>query len=352
MSDTLYPFQFDPIYIDKPWGGRRIEQLGLSLPGDATRCIGEAWLLVDLGATATSHADHHAERSIIANGPQRGRSIHELTLDLGPQLLGRVELSEDGGFPLLVKFLDASDNLSIQVHPSRAYADAHPGTYVKYEAWYIISAEPGSVIYRGLKDGVTPDAFRAALESRDERRILDTLIAQPVKAGECYYIPSGLPHALGKGILVAEVQTPSDTTFRLYDWGRSRMTADEQQHHLTEGLKAALFDPPNLKHTEKRTHIAGFFTTVSCLIMCDYFRIERVRMSEGYEQEIPYDQPVVWIVLEGKGKITTADKMQVPFQRGQTMLVPANMNDARVSLAADTVWLEVSFPQAQKQMLA
>ncbi|MEX2213012.1 MAG: type I phosphomannose isomerase catalytic subunit [Phycisphaeraceae bacterium] len=352
MSDTLYPLQFDPIFIDKPWGGRRIESLGLTLPGSPSRAIGEAWLLVDLGSTASSHADHKPERSLISNGPMRGRSIHELVTEVNSQLLGRVELSEAGGFPLLVKFLDASENLSIQVHPSRAYAVEHPGTCVKYEAWYVIDAEPGSVIYRGLKPGVTPEQLRAALQSHDEQRIIDLLITVPVKPNECYYIPSGMPHALGKGILVAEVQTPSDTTFRLFDWDRSRMTPDEKAWHIEQGMQCVIYDAANLKQVEKRTHVAGFFTTVSCLIMCDYFRIEKVRMSEGYEQEITYDQPAVWIVLKGKGKITTADKQTITFQPGQAMLIPASFNAARIALDADTVWLEVSFPQAQNQLLA
>jgi mannose-6-phosphate isomerase len=339
----LYPLKFEPIYKEKVWGGRTLEKFGRTLPGDAK--IGESWEVADLGATSVSGGGGGAERSRIRNGPLAGLTLHEAIGLHGERLLGRLQLTPTGDFPLLVKFLDAGDNLSVQVHPSPAYAREHPDAHLKSEAWYIIDAVPGSVIYKGVKEGTTPQQFREAIE---QNRVEELMIAVPVKPGDCHYLPSGTCHALGAGILVAEVQTPSDTTYRVYDWGRTG-----RELHVEQALACIEFGPARTQQYEKRSHIAGMFTAVSHLVSCEYFRIEKVRMTEGYEQEIPYDQPTIWMVLDGRGWITPGGGAKpVDFQRGDTLLMPASCRDAHVRLDADTVWLEVTFPQAANQQLA
>jgi mannose-6-phosphate isomerase len=350
MEPDLYPLKFVPIYQPKVWGGRRLEMLGRALPGDGGHAIGESWELVDLGATDTTSASHAPARSVICNGPLKGKSIHDAMLLYGERLMGRVAPGPAGEFPLLIKFLDARENLSIQVHPSQSYAAAHPESHLKSEAWYIVEAVAGATIFKGLRKGVSPPQLRAAIESRDEAAIIDTLVRVPVKPGDCHYIPSGTVHALGAGIVVAEVQLTSDTTFRLYDWGRSRMTADEQRLHIEHAMRCISYDATPATRYEKRSHVAGFFTTVTSLVRCEHFHIEKVRMTEGYEQDIPYDQPAIWIVLQGEGRITRKASEPVPFSRGDTLLVPANMNDARVVLTKDTIWLEVTFPAAMQPL--
>ena len=352
MELDLYPLKFEPLYQPKVWGGRRIESLGRSLPGDASAQIGESWELVDLNATNTTNASHAPARSIIRNGPLAGKSLHDAMQLFGERLLGKVSTNCTGQFPLMIKFLDARENLSVQVHPSASYAAAHPDAHLKSEAWYIIEAAPGASIFKGLKKGVSPEKLRAAVEARDEAALIDMLVRVPVKAGDCHYIPSGTLHALGEGIMVAEVQTTSDTTFRLYDWKRSRMTPAEQEYHVDQAMQCISYHSEPVNSYEKRSHVAGFFTTVSSLVLCEHFRIEKVRMTEGYEQEIPYDQPAIWIVLQGEGKITPRKGAEpVTFKRGETVLVPAHMNDGRVSLSKDTVWLEVTFPKAMPPKL-
>lgn len=234
------------------------------------------------------------------------------------------------------------------MHPSPAYAAAHDECHLKSEAWYIVDAEPDAVIYKGVADGVTADDLRSALAADDRDRFVGLLRAVPVKPGDCHYLPSGTCHALGAGVLVAEVQTPSDTTFRLYDWGRQGRAL-----HVDAALDCIAFGPRAPDRAERRSHIAGVFTTVTCLVDCEHFRIEKVRMSEAYEQEIPYDQPTIWMVLQGEGRITPGpDADAVPFGRGETMLMPAAMPEARVHLDRDTVWLEVTFPQARRVQMA
>ncbi len=345
MEPHLYPLKFEPLYQPKVWGGRRIESLGRSLPGDETSPIGESWELVDLHATNTTDPSRAPARSVIRNGPLKGRSLHDAIQIYGQRLLGRVSTNCTGQFPVMIKYLDARENLSVQVHPSASYAAVHPGSHLKSEAWYVIEAAPGAAIFKGLRKDVSPQKLRDAIQERDEQAIIDMLVRVPVKAGDCHYIPSGTVHALGAGILVAEIQTTSDTTFRLYDWNRSRMTPDEQAYHVDQAMQCIRYRSEPFNQYEKRSHVAGFFTTISSLVLCEHFRIEKVRMTEGYEQEIPYDQPAIWIVLQGEGKITPRkDGEPVPFTQGETLLVPANMNDARVSLSKDTVWLEVTFP--------
>jgi len=350
MEPQLYPLKFEPIYQRKIWGGRRIESLGRALPGgagDPHHLIGESWELVDLNATGTTDAAHQPARSKIMNGPLAGRTIHDTMTDFGERLMGRVPADALGQFPIIIKLLDARENLSVQVHPSPSYAAAHPGSHVKSEAWYVIEAERGAGIYKGLRRGVSPEQFREAALCGDEAAIVDMLVRVPVKAGDCHYLASGVVHALGAGILVAEVQTASDTTFRIYDWGRSRLTPAEQRHHIEQAMRCIDWShdlSASANRNESRSHVAGFFTTVTRLVSCEHFQVEKVRMTEGYEQEIPYDQPAIWIVLQGEGKITRKSSDPVTFTRGETLLIPAHMNDARLALAKDTIWLEVTFP--------
>jgi len=347
----LYPLQFEPIYKEKVWGGRSLKKLNRTLPGDESHLIGESWELSDLSQTSPSGGGGGQERSVIANGPLAGQTLHEVIGQFGDRLLGRLPLTDAGDFPLLVKFLDAQEHLSVQVHPSPAYAQLHPEAHLKSEAWYIVDAQQGAVIYKGVQEGVTPEQFDQAIQRGGVEQLM---IPVPVKAGDCHYLPSGTCHALGPGIVVAEVQTPSDTTFRVYDWGRSG-----RELHIEQALQCITFGPPEVKSYEQRSHIAGIFTTVSRLVTCEHFRIEKVRMAEGYEQELPYDQPVVWIVLEGAGRLgvdphdrSGKQGETVAFEKGQTLLVPAGLNNTRIALDRDTVWLEISFPQAMPEQIA
>ena len=355
-TPEIYPLKFHPIYKTKVWGGRTLEKIGRTLPGDPTQKVGESWEIADIAQTSVSGGGGGAERSIVSNGPLANRTLHDVMELLGYRLMGDAQLTPEGGFPLLIKFLDARENLSVQVHPSPAYASAHPGAPLKSEAWYILDADPGAAIYKGIHAGVTPKAFRTAIEASlrpdpDTKTIESMMIRVPVKTGDCHYLPSGTCHAMGAGILAAEVQTPSDTTFRVYDWGRKG-----RELHVEQALECIDFGPPNVSAYEKRTHISGIHTSVSRVCACDFFRIEKIRMSEGYEQELPYNQPAIWMVLEGRGAIALPGRGRavsaVPFRKGETLLIPAGMMDARVSMQMDTSWLEVTFPRKSPVQMA
>lgn len=328
---NVYPLVFEPLYKPKIWGGSRIfTHFGRQPAGDGP--IGESWELADL----------EEDQTRVATGPARGRSLTDLIADWGEQLIGHVELI-DGRFPLLIKFLDAREFLSVQVHPNEAMARKLGGAVrVKHEAWYILAADPGSVIYHGLEPGVTPQAFRDAMLTGQIEGILRRV---PVKPGDCYYLPSGTAHALGAGVLVAEVQTPSDITYRTYDWGRvDPSTGQPRTLHLEQAMECIDFGispPPR----QARSHVATVSTTVTRLTECPSFVIEKVRMSAGARQQVPYAEPVVWIVLEGGGRIEWKGG-KAPFSKGDTVLLPAALPEAHVQIEDATQWLEVTVPVA------
>jgi mannose-6-phosphate isomerase len=343
---ALYPLNFDPIYKPKVWGGRTLEKLGRDLP--AGEDIGESWELADLTTTSASGGGGGAEHSRVANGPLAGRSVQSLIDEFGEQLMGRLQPTDDGCFPLLVKFLDARQNLSVQVHPNADYAAKHDDAYLKSEAWYIVDAEPGAVIYKGVKEGVRPEQFREAIANNT---VEELIIAVPVSPGDCHYLPSGTCHALGEGILVAEVQTPSDTTFRVYDWGRTG-----RELHVDEAIECIEFGAADTIDYELDGAIDTPQGRAEPLVRCEYFRIDKFTIRAGVADAVNLDgtQPKVWMLLAGAGRLTCDHEQagEVAFGKGQTLLIPAGTVNPRFEVADQTVLLEVTFPQAMGDVIA
>ena len=206
------PLIFEPLFKPKIWGGRRLEEL-LDKPLPVDERIGESWELADLEDNQTA----------VSAGPARGKALGQLVKEWGGDLLGRASLF-DGRFPLLIKYLDARENLSVQVHPNQAMADRLGGAVrIKNEYWYVIAADPGACIYRGLVDGVDRAAFERAIRDGTVETLLRRI---PVRAGDGYYLPSGTIHALGAGVVAAEVETPSSEERRVGRECRSRWSPD------------------------------------------------------------------------------------------------------------------------------
>ena len=348
MTTPHYPLKFDPIYKEKVWGGRTLEKLGRRLPGDATTRIGESWELADLKQTSASGGGGTAEHSTIVNGPLAGQTIDTLLAADKTDVIGDAALSDDGGFPLLLKLLDARQNLSVQVHPSPAYAAEHDDAHLKSEAWYVVDCEPGAVIYKGVKPGTTPADLRAALEKNTDDAVVPLLIEVPVQPGDCHYLPSGTCHALGAGVLVAEVQTPSDTTFRVYDWGRTG-----RELHVEEALACTTFGPAETGDAEKQATVdAGEGVTSTRLVRTEYFRIDRLTAQAGTEGDVGQGLPRMWMVLRGSGELRCATEGPTPFGPGETLLLPAAMAEGAWSIHEDATLLEVTLPDAGTTRLA
>jgi mannose-6-phosphate isomerase len=287
--------------MPKVWGGDRLARFGKNIAKGAT--IGESWEVADLAATSASGAGGGSVRSVIANGELQGRTLHDALERWGPRLLGDAK-PIDGAFPLLVKFLDARENLSVQVHPSPAFAAVHPGAKLKTECWYILDAEPGSVIYKGVKPGVTPESFARHIQ---DGTVVDDLVAVPAAVGECHNLPSGTVHALGAGVLVAEVQTPSDTTFRVYDWGRAG-----RELHIRESLECIDFAPapPPVQLGKGDTLTTDFFKVFQPEVG------KRVHLRDQRCTVLMLLRGWGHIFWQGMGPLTLVDE-------GQTILVPA-----------------------------
>jgi mannose-6-phosphate isomerase len=336
---SLYPLKFKPRLVEKIWGGRKLETvLGKSLPPGRT--VGESWELFHFPPGVVDQSADWVS-SEVANGPLAGRSLHSIVEEYGPALHGDVPLLNGSQFPILIKFLDAREDLSLQVHPDAEYAASHPGAHLKTEAWYVMENDPGAKLYRGLSHpAASRDQFRAAI---GDGTVMDLVQAIEVKPGQCFFLPSGTVHALGAGILVAEVQTPSDTTFRVFDFNRLE-NGKPRTLHVDQALACIDFSG-RPEQPQKRSHTASYFTTVSRLVTSDYFVIEKVRFVEGVEEPVPYDQPVVWMMLEGKAQIRVDGlKEPVALGKGDTVLLPARMANPVIKTLTDCQWLEVTFP--------
>ena len=316
----LYPYKFAPIYVEKIWGGRNLERLfGRDLP--AGKLIGESWELADI-AEGTS---------VLANGPDAGKTLTEITRALGSDLLGAAE-SVDGRFPLLLKFLDANDILSLQVHPdAEAVAEIGPPAALKTECWYVVESR-GGMIYKGVADGVTPETFRAAIENDT---VPDVVKRYTVAAGDFHHLPAGTVHALGAGVVVAEVQTPSDTTYRVTDWGRGR------EIHVERSMQCIHFgladeDPP------------GTAPESSVLVDTPYFRVTLVESSRAWSLRVGgRGRCTAFMMLRGflcKFSHEGAVQREVDVRPGETILLPAELNDSRMTVPAGVVGLLIELP--------
>ncbi len=219
--------RLEPLPAVRPWGGRRLERLGRSLPKGVL--IGESWELADLGSDPETCTR-------VADGPLAGATLSELIDRYGEEFLGSAAPTDDGRFPLLVKLLDARENLSVQVHPSIAEESIRPKT----ESWYVIEAQADSSIWFDIRLDVSDVEFAAAAGTAAVVGLLDRL---PANAGDFHHIPAGRVHALGAGVMVLEVQTPSDTTFRFYDWTKE-YRREGRELHIHEAMGSAIRDDP------------------------------------------------------------------------------------------------------------
>jgi len=338
MAD--YPLILNPILKPRVWGGRRLADLGKALPPDEP--IGESWEVADLPDTIDDG------RSRIANGPLAGQTLGQVLAEHMESILGATAPTPGsgggGGFPLLIKYLDARENLSVQVHPTAAYVRTHPEAHLKSEAWVVVAAEPGAVIYKGLKPHVTPASFAANLEAGTA---VDDLIALPAVPGECHYLPAGTCHALGAGILLAEIQTPSDTTFRVYDWGRTG-----RELHVERALACITFgEDPAHKPDRPVNQVDGLRTMQ--LLETDDFTIERVEILDDRKVSVVTDNmPMIWMMLHGSGMVTGGGE-SVSLTPGVTTVLPAALDrTARTSFAGGTEFLQITLPDPTRRMLA
>jgi len=311
-----YPFKFEPIYKQRIWGGQKLRGVfGKELP--AGEKIGESWELADLPE----------DKSVIANGELAGRTLREAIEQYPKEITGDENFALP--FPLLIKILDAEDVLSVQVHPDPETCRRMGKGEPKTECWYIIAAEPGAVIYKGLKKGITKEQFAETIENGT---VAETLVKVPVEAGQCHYLPAGTAHAVGPGLLIAEIQTPSDTTYRVFDWNRLDDTGRARELHIAEALESIHFD---------QSSDDLLMTTIGLLVDCEYFTIDKGHQGENCELLLAPGKMKTLIMLSGRGTILGTEGDIVEFSAGDCLLIPASYQGA-MRFAADTEYLTVT----------
>jgi len=326
---VLYPLRFEPIYQYRLWGGRRLaELLTAPLPGDGP--IGEAWILSD--------RDDHSSR--VADGPLKGRTITQLLEQSREQLLGKLAQSFRR-FPLLLKFLDAREMVSVQVHP----ADGHkellpPGESGKTEAWVVLEAGKKSRIYAGLKPGTTPDDLRRALANGT---VAGDLAYFTPKPGDGVFLPAGTVHSLGDGVVVFEIQENSDVTFRLYDWdhidaktGHLRALQVDQALACIDfvdgaaGLVMPLVEATTPVRRER-------------LFRCKQFRLWRLRGQSPFTVGAA-GLPRVLVCVEGAGQVEHGGATYA-VAKGDVLLLPAVVGACAFRPSGVVSLLEIALPE-------
>jgi mannose-6-phosphate isomerase len=306
-AEPLYPLSFEPILKDLIWGGERLATLlgKARLPGG--RCA-ESWEI----------SDHRDDVSRVRNGPLAGATLRDLIRERGDELLGigRSPTKPDQ-FPLLVKFLDAREVLSVQVHPDDVQGRRLANDNGKTEAWVIVHADPGSLIYAGLKPDVSRDAFAAALGTPDVEPLLHRFLA---RAGDCIMIPAGTVHAIGAGVVLAEIQQMSDATFRVHDWGRVGPDGKPRALHLAEALEATDFErgPVDPLVAEPEPLPGGKW---EALAACNYFRLTRLLLN-GQSMIGLTDRFTIVLGLGGAAEVRHNGE-SFPIEFGETLLLPA-----------------------------
>ncbi len=289
---------FEPVFQERIWGGRRLSELyGKSLPAGVP--IGESWELADLPNG----------QSIVTNGPLKGMTLRSLMEQYGQAIMGTADFR--GPFPLLIKLLDAEDVLSVQVHPDAEACRKMGKGEPKTECWYIVAARPGAAIYRGLKAGTTRKVFEEAVR---KGTCADYLQRVPVEVGQCHFLPSGMCHAIGEGLVIAEIQQPSDTTYRVFDWNRTdAKTGKPRQLHIEEAMECIHFGDPGNDTP----------ATVGRLVDAPEFKVDKGHQLPGCEVLLKAGQMQTLVILSGAGHILDDTAGPVSFKAGQTVLVPA-----------------------------
>ena len=299
QSTPLYPLLLDPALHVKVWGGRRLETvLNKSLPTDEP--YGESWEMHD---TAT-----------VANGDLAGRSLGDLLPVYRAALVG--EGNDPAlGFPLLAKFLDATDWLSVQVHPNDAQAQQFEGEpRGKTEAWYILAGEPDSRLVIGVQPGTTREVMAQAIRDSSLERLL---VYAPVGVGDVLSIPAGTVHALGPGLLIYEIQQSSDITYRLYDWGRMDLNGQPRTLHVDKGVAVS-----NLERLPEIKHTAGDRRDAVDIVTSPYFSTLLHALDEGEFTFDTHGRFHILTAIDG-GVTIAAGGHQVALDMGRTALIPA-----------------------------
>lgn len=309
---TLYPLKFKPILKEVIWGGSKLGTfLNKNLEGKAN--IGESWEISGVKNNI----------SVVSNGFLAENTLEDLIEIYMGDLVGeQVFDSFDTEFPLLIKFIDANDALSIQVHPNDEQASQRYNSRGKTEMWYVVQAEKGSELISGFSKTVNKETY---LEHLKNKKLKDILNSEIVEEGDVFFIPAGRVHAIGSGMLIAEIQETSDITYRIYDWDRVDKDGKSRQLHTEEAVDVIDYEA----YSNYKTNYKLKKNTVAQLANCEYFTTNAIEFDTSIERDyITLDSFVIHICIEGEYDIYF-NKTDLPInvKKGETILIPAILND-------------------------
>ena len=310
----LYPLKFKPRFKERMWGGRSLaEKLNKKLP--AGKPVGESWEIADIGRDV----------SVVCNGPLAGNNLRELIEVYMGDLIGDRIYEKFGiEFPLLVKYIDACEPLSVQVHPTDTLAAERHGAYGKTEMWYVVDCREGAELTVGFDGPVSQEEY---LRHVERNTLPDILSKREVRPGDAFFIPSGTIHSIGGGILIAEIQQTSDVTYRIYDWGRR--DAEGRSRELHTGLAADAIDfSPDIPYRVTAEPKPG---QAVLLKKCPYFTTNRIDLDGTMLRDhIERDSFVIYMLLDGKANLRW-DGGEEPAVKGETVLLPACIESVALS---------------------
>ena len=314
MEQGIYPLKFMPLFKQRVWGGNKIAtELGVDyspLPSCA-----ELWCLSGLAEQET----------VVANGFLAEANLSEVIQMYTDELLGEENYAEFGEeFPLLLKILDAADNLYVQVHPDHDYAQQIGMRNGKNEMWYVLQADQGAEIFTGFNKNMTKAEVINRVRDTKLTEVLDCTAAEK---GDLFYIPAGLVHSIGKGCLIAEIQQSSDTTYRLYDWGRKDQNGKPRQLHLEQALQVM-----DLKKRNQggKVHYHAHTDETTNLLTTPFFTVNRMYCLQGLKKDYSsLDSFVIYFCVGGNGMIET-EIGQVPLKAGEALMLPAVCQKAAI----------------------
>ena len=310
----MEPITFTPLYMERVWGGRELENVYQRKLPHPDRPFGESWEIVD----------REGEQSVVDQGELSGATLSDLWQNRRAEIFGDYDIA--GPFPILIKVLDARDDLSIQVHPP-VHLAADLGGEPKTEMWFIADCEPDAKLYVGLKNGVTRADFEKAIQ---DGTVADVVHAVTPQAGDSIFIASGRLHAIGAGFLIHEIQQNSDTTYRVFDWNRTGLDGKPRELHVDQSLASIDFGDfePTLDTPDGNT-----------LANCEYFKTDRFALKAGGTITNP-DAEKFSIISVVEGSVKSAAGRE--FGKGSFVLLPRGV--APLTAAEDTTVLQITLP--------
>ncbi len=322
--NSLYPLKFKPIFKDKIWGGQKINTILKKDFSPLANC-GESWEISGV----------HDNVSIVSNGFLEGNDLNDLIEVYMGDLVGDKVYEKFGNeFPLLIKFIDANDFLSVQVHPDDEMALKRHNTFGKTEMWYVIQADKKSKLISGFNCKVDPELYQRNLNEKTLKSILNF---EEVKAGDVFFIPAGRIHAIGPGILLAEIQQSSDITYRVYDWDRTDDKGKPRELHTQLALDSLDFS----FHSNYKSEYENKINETAALAKCPYFTTNILHFNKPIHKEyFNLDTFIIYMCMEGEIKISYLND-SILITKGETILIPAEIKNLSFIPIKESMLLEV-----------